>query len=244
MTQPDWFTHWFDTPYYALLYQQRDEREAAEFIAALVAQLKLKPGSRVLDIGCGRGRHALALYALGFEVSGIDLSPSAIEEARLHETDRLKFVRADMRSFDLGQSFDLVINLFTSFGYFQTAEDNLAVLRRVRSHLKAGGIFVLDYLNAEKVSAELVAHEHREAGGVSFDIRRRLEPGHIVKEINITEDTGSHSYTEKVQLFDREQLTAMLTSAGLAPFAFFGDYHLHTFDVLTSPRLILAARAV
>lgn len=244
MTQPDWFAHWFDTPYYALLYQQRDEREAAEFIAALVAQLKLKPGSRVLDIGCGRGRHALALHTLGFEVTGIDLSPSAIDEARLHETDRLKFVRADMRTFDLPKSFDLVINLFTSFGYFDKTEDNLAVLRRVRRHLKPDGIFILDYFNAKKVSAQLVTREHREAGGVSFDISRRIEPGHIVKEILVTEPEGNHTFSERVQLFEREQLTAMLAEAGLEPFGFFGDYHLSSFDVLTSPRLILAARAL
>ena len=85
MEEKEWFSTWFDSPYYHILYAKRDEQEAADFIASLLQKLHLAPGSRVLDAACGKGRHAITLQQLGFSVDAFDLSPANIEAAQAFE---------------------------------------------------------------------------------------------------------------------------------------------------------------
>jgi SAM-dependent methyltransferase len=243
MTRSDWFTDWFDSPYYARLYAERDEREAAGFIGALVNRIGVKPGASALDLACGSGRHAIALHALGLDVTGLDLSERAISEANKYAGDHLHFSRGDMRCFSLDRKFSLILNLFTSFGYFESAGQNIEVLKNVRAHLDKGGSFVLDYFNVNYVLNHLVKQETIEKNGVTFDIRRYATGSHIIKEIYVKDGKAEQSFSEQVQLLDRDQLTGMLSQCGLTPFEVFGDYQLNPFHPDSAPRLILAARA-
>ncbi|MBL7943574.1 MAG: class I SAM-dependent methyltransferase [Flavobacteriales bacterium] len=243
MTRSDWFTDWFDSPYYARLYAQRDEREAAGFISALVNRIGVKAGDPVLDLACGSGRHAIALHALGLDVTGLDLSERAITEANRFANEHLHFSRGDMRCFALNRKFSLILNLFTSFGYFESAAQNIEVLRNVRAHLADGGCFVLDYFNVDYVLHHLVEQETIVRDHISFDIRRYATNTHIIKDITVRDGSGTFAFSEKVQLLDRDQLTDMLKQCALTPFEAFGDYQLNPFQPECAPRLILAARA-
>src|SRR5262245_4528807 len=123
-----WFACWVDSPdYHALyasrpypaLYGYRDNAEAVAFVDALVERLRPAPGARVLDLGCGSGRHARHLNAKGLDVTGLDLAASSIRTARRSENEHLRFRRHDMRVPFGRAAFDCVFNFFTSFGYFE-----------------------------------------------------------------------------------------------------------------------------
>src|SRR5215470_2336385 len=112
-----WFKHWFDSSFYHQLYANRDENEAAAFINELVNELEPAANARMLDLGCGSGRHSKYLASKGFDVTGIDLAGSSIRQAKRWETEKLRFYRHDMRVTFGREVFDIVFNFFTSFGY-------------------------------------------------------------------------------------------------------------------------------
>ena len=113
-----WYASWFNTPYYHLLYKDRDHREAALFMNTLTSYLNLRVNDTILDLACGRGRHAKYLSRKGFDVTGVDLSEESIEYAKQFESAKLHFEIHDM-CLPYPQQFDAVFNLFTSYGYFE-----------------------------------------------------------------------------------------------------------------------------
>ncbi|MDP1974032.1 MAG: methyltransferase domain-containing protein, partial [Sediminibacterium sp.] len=147
MADKAWFKDWFNSPYYHLLYQHRDENEAEQFIATLIKHLAPTKGATMLDIACGKGRHSMALAEMGFDVTGIDLSEVSISEAKAGETDRLHFYQHDMRRGFRINYFDFAFNFFTSFGYFKTRREHDNAIRMMADSIKPGGVLVIDYLN-------------------------------------------------------------------------------------------------
>jgi SAM-dependent methyltransferase len=238
----DWFVNWFDSPYYHLLYSHRDYKEAELFLDNLLGQIEVRPNASVLDLGCGKGRHSIYLQGKGFEVTGIDLSVESIEEARKMVDARLNFLVADMRTFSLNRKFDCVMNLFTSFGYFETIEDNLKVIGNVRNHLEPGGLFVLDYFNSACVRKHIPFSTEMFREGVHFSIRKYEEDEFVVKEIKLTDGDHKETFLERVQLLTKEVLCQMLTESGLQVKSTFGDYHLNPFFENESERLIIIAQ--
>ncbi|HEX7071058.1 MAG TPA: class I SAM-dependent methyltransferase [Rhodothermales bacterium] len=240
--QTDWFTPWFNSPYYHLLYRNRDEAEAKRFVERLVAHLSLGRESDVLDLACGRGRHAVLLAESGADVTGVDIAPESIAYARQHENARLRFRVGDMRKpFGEGE-FTEVLNLFTSFGYFGGEADNLAVLRNAARALQPGGRLVIDFLNAEKVARMLVPQEIRYAEGVRFRLGRRIQDGYIVKDIHVRDASEEHHFQERVQALRLADFCRFFRTVGFELEEVFGDYALRPFDAETSDRLILIAR--
>ena len=124
MSNKDWFVDWFDTPYYHILYQNRNDLEAKKFIQTLMGHLKLPKSSKILDLACGKGRHSKTLNELGYDVLGVDLSENSINEAKRLSNDTLSFRVHDMREVLVGTKFDAIFNLFTSFGYFDSNKEN------------------------------------------------------------------------------------------------------------------------
>lgn len=239
-----WFKDWFNSPYYHLLYSNRDEKEAASFIDKLVDYLHPAPGAAMLDVACGRGRHAKYLADKGFNVTGIDLSEESIAAARKLENDHLSFFQHDMRLPFRINYFDVVFNFFTSFGYFETRHENENALRTLANALKPGGRLVLDYLNSVYVAAHLVVDEVKEKDNVVFDIRREMDKGKFLKQINILDKKQllRSEYTESVSAFTREDFEEMFAKQGLQITDVFGDYHFNAFDRQHSPRLVLIAQ--
>ena len=119
--QKEWFADWFDSPYYHILYQKHDEADARAALDQLLHALHLKEGSRVLDLACGKGRHARYLADRGFDVTGLDISNQSIAFARQFEHDRLHFYQHDMRLPFRINYYDAVVNFFTSFGLKQSS---------------------------------------------------------------------------------------------------------------------------
>ena len=167
-----WFANWFSSPYYPILYKKRDEREAEEFIANLLGHMQLKKGSRVLDLACGRGRHARFLRQFGHSVVGYDLSRESILEANRFSDEQLHFYVHDMRQTFPHGDFDAVFNLFTSLGYFQDVMENCLTLMNISEATRPGGWLLIDYFNADKVLQDLVPEEEKVIQGIHFKIRK------------------------------------------------------------------------
>ena len=242
MQSKEWFADWFDTKYYHTLYKNRDLSEAKQFIQRLVAVLPLKQGNRVLDLACGKGRHAVTLSECGFNVLGVDLSPNSISEAKRCEHDSLKFAVHDMREIIPNEQFDGVFNLFTSFGYFDSLEENQKAVDSVAHMLAPNGIFVIDFLNAHKVVANLVQSETKAVDGITFNIERTFDGTHILKHIHFEADEQKFSFTEKVQALTLSDFSTLLDAANFNILDSFGDFDLSPFDETTSDRLIIIAQ--
>jgi SAM-dependent methyltransferase len=242
MARSEWFADWFDSPYYPILYNYRDEAEAEQFVRNLVRHLQPEPGSKILDLACGSGRHAIQLAAMGFQPVGLDLSPESIERAKAAAPPNASFQVADMRSFELPQRFDLILNLFTSFGYFDSEADNLRVMQRIRSHLVHDGRVVIDFLNAEKAISGLKPEEFVQRGEVQFHLRRAVEHGRVIKRIQVTDGDMHYEFQESVQLLTRDDFRQLAEQTGFTIVETWGDYEGHPFDAAESPRLILFLR--
>ena len=237
----EWYVDWFDSPYYHLLYRHRDEREAKQFIDSLLELIQPRSGARILDLACGKGRYSRYLAEKGYEVTGLDLSVSSIQQARRYEHDRLSFFTHDMRQPFRTNYFDYVFNFFTSFGYFESEKDDIKTLKNVAQGLVPGGSFVLDFFNAHYVINQLTGRETKVIDGIRFEIEKRVEGHHIVKTIEFEDDGHSHYYKERVRLFDLADFHRLFNQAGLKIERIFGDYQLHKYDREKSPRLILLA---
>ena len=198
----DWFATWFNSPYYHTLYKDRDLQEAETFVDALVSYLDLPRGTHALDLACGKGRHSLHLRQKGFNVIGLDLSEASIAEAKLSEQDGLEFYEHDMRSLYWHEYFDLVVNLFTSFGYFHNKEDDQKTISSVADSLKQDGLFVLDFMNATKVKTNLVAYEEKTIDNVRFEITRVVENGVIIKRIHVIDGDVELDFEEQVDALE------------------------------------------
>ncbi len=240
MEKISWFESWFNSPYYKVLYQDRDETEAEDFTEALLGYLKPKSGCRIVDIGCGEGRFAIQFANQGFDVTGIDLAANRIEKALEHERENLHFMVHDMRLPFYINYFDLAFNLFTSFGYFNSERDNQLAANSFASGLKKGGRLVVDYLNRDWVLQQLKPHAIVEKEGIKFDIQKDYDGRHIIKHIRFEDAEGvKRHYTERVSAFSLQDFTDLFAKAGLTLNATFGDYNLAPFDSTHSPRLIM-----
>lgn len=236
----DWFENWFGSPFYKILYQNRDECEAHDFTVELINHIKPAAGSSMLDIACGEGRFAIHLAEMGYDVTGIDISPSSIEHAKAHEAGNLHFYVQDMRFPFYINYFDFAFNFFTSFGYFKYDRDNRMAARAFAGALKKGGILVIDYLNYRKVLKGMVTEANIERGGINFHIKKRIENKHILKDIEFVDQEGfPRQYTEKVATFSLEDFRVMFADAGMTMLETFGDYKLGPYDAEESTRMIM-----
>lgn len=233
-----WFASWFDTPYYHILYKDRDHAEAQLFIDNLNQYLNLPEDAQVLDLACGRGRHSVYLNKLGHKVIGADLSENSINYAKQFENDTLKFVVHDMRQ-PFEEKFDTILNLFTSFGYFPDEKDNLTTLKAIQESLTEYGLAVLDFMNAEKVIKNLVPSELKTVEGIDFHITRKFEDGFIYKNIKFEDDGESFDFTERVRALTLEDFEKMMDEAGIFLLDIFGNYKLQKFNNEESDRLIM-----
>lgn len=233
-----WYASWFDTPYYHILYKDRNYDEAQLFIDNITQYLNLPEDAKVLDLACGRGRHSIYLNKLGYNVLGTDLSKNSIDYASKSENKTLKFKVHDMRE-PLEEEFDTVLNLFTSFGYFPNEEDNITTLKAIQASLSEYGLAVLDFMNVKKVIENLVPSEIKTVEGIDFHITRKHENGYIFKNIKFTDQNQDFDFTERVRAFTVEDFENMMDEAGIFLLETFGDYKLHKFNEKESDRLIM-----
>jgi SAM-dependent methyltransferase len=236
--EADWFEEWFGEDYLRI-YQHRDEEEAEHAIELIAANLPSPEVTSVLDLGCGAGRHTKVLFERWWTV-GLDLSMALLKEAR-HESPEAPYVRADMRELPFAdESFDLVVNLFTSFGYFDDDREHVRVLSCVRSSMRRGGTLVIDFLNASQVRRDLVPYDERVENGVIIEQRRAITADDRYVEKTITLRERGKEYIERVRLLSAADLERMLKGAGFDVVKRFGDYAGGAWSE-RSPRTILFA---
>lgn len=245
-----WYEQSFGSDY-MLVYKHRDWENAAKEVLQMISLLQLSEEARVLDIGCGMGRHALALSSFGYSVTGIDLSPSLLEEARRHDLQgAVKWELGDMRELPFEAcAFDATVNFFTSFGYFSNEDDNVKVLRNIRRVLRPDGSFLIDFLNPVYVEQTLVPRSERrdEDTGLVIQELRSIADGWVQKEITVFHPQNKEApraYLERVKLYKLEWFESRLADCGLSLEQLYGNYDASPYEASKSPRMIMAGRAI
>lgn len=236
-----WFNGWFGTRWYALLYSHRNEEDAEALVKPLINKGKLRPGQSVLDMACGRGRHAAIFAREGMEVTGIDISSESIDIAK-RTVPGARFMVHDIREPIARNAFDSAVCLFTSLGYSDDREDDHKAVRAAAAALKPRGLFVLDLLNGRQVAQCLVPVETRVVEGVRFDIRRAMRGRDIVKQIKVTHGGATEEYEECVHAWTRPEVEEMILDAGLTLEDVTDETCLRAFDGERSKRIVAWAR--
>lgn len=233
-----WYTSWFDTPFYHILYADRNLEEAKQFICQLSSFLSFRKKQKILDFPCGRGRHSITLNSLGYDVTGVDLSEESIGYAKQFSNDRLKFLIHDIKN-PMPDRYDIIFNLFTSFGYFDSREEDFEVILAIKNTLKSGGLAIVDFMNCQKVLASLRPKEHKHMGGIDFYIKKEVIKGRIIKTISFEYNKVTYKFQERVNVYSLEDFEVFFKQSGLLLKHTFGNYYLEPYNQKTSDRLIM-----
>jgi len=233
-----WFESWFDTEWYHELYAHRSHEEADAFVLKLMAHLNLTKGSKLLDIACGKGRHAKSMHELGFEVTGIDLSANSIKEAKQSEKDGLTFAVHDMREVFARNEYDAAFNYFTSFGYFETEKDNIRAAQAFAESLKPNALLIIDYVNKAHALRNMESKgKLQEVRGENvYDISYRFEDNRFKKKIVVNDQ---YEFEEQVQALTLKQFKSYFEPLGMQLKEVFGNYSLEAYEQEQSARLIM-----
>lgn len=252
----EWFEKWFASPLYLELYSKRNEEEAKTLIDLIQRNIPLIPNkSKTLDICCGAGRHSIELARRGFSVTGFDLSRYLINVAKnsfkseKEKTLNVSFLIKDMRKFNFKNKFDVAINIFTSFGYFEKDVDNFSVFRNIALSLRRNGYFIFDFLNSYNIKRNLVPltiSKHIDPKGKYFRLiqKRRIENKFLIKDIYINNEKEIPAFSEKIKLYLKDELKDAMIENGLQPLKEFGDYFGNSFKKFNSTRIIIIAKKV
>jgi 2-polyprenyl-3-methyl-5-hydroxy-6-metoxy-1,4-benzoquinol methylase len=246
----EWFEEWFNHPLYLKVYHHRDEQEASLCVRTILGLTGLDPTQQpphsILDIACGAGRHALAFARTGLDVTANDLSPFLLDRASKQAAAtgiEMEFSQQDMRTIRFDRRFVLVAQLFSSFGYFETAEEDRQVIASVAALLQPDGWYVLDLINPAQLKRQFAPRTERNAGTLSIIEERTLSESHVTKRITLREESGKeHSFSESVRLYSLDEVVVLLESGGFAVERVVGDYDGGPFDAATSPRMMLLCR--
>jgi SAM-dependent methyltransferase len=218
-----WFQDWFDEDY-AALYAHRDDGEAERAVRTVLDAAPELGAGAVLDLGCGAGRHLLALRRTNPGAVGMDLSSALLRQAPGGLTGFL--LRGDMRALPFRDAcLDGVCLWFTPFGYFSD-EGNAALVRDLARVVRPAGVLVMDYLNADHLAANLVAEDQVERNGLRVHSRRSLEGNRVVKHMRISRPDGGpvREVVESVRVYSPGELAALLAVGGFRLRRAFGDY--------------------
>jgi SAM-dependent methyltransferase len=235
---------WYEQSFgrdYLVVYKHRNFQSAHQEVKSIIEWLDLPPGAEILDLCCGIGRHSLKMAELGYHVTGVDLSETLLTEAKkLDAASKITWVRADMRRIPLIRTYDAIVNLFTSFGYFESDRDNMKVLLEIERLLRPGGKWIIDYLNPDHVISHLVPFSERMEENMLIQEARCIEDGVVRKHITIREpNRPERHYREQVKLYKPSDFERMVKSANLQIDKIFGDYTGSSYTSETSARIIL-----
>ena len=243
----DWFKDWFNTSEYLNVYKHRNEEDAEFHIQLILDNVPLDPEAEILDMACGAGRHSIILARKKINVTGVDLSENLLSVAKQtaeNENLKINFIQSDIRNFKTQKKFDLVLNLFTSLGYFETDEENFSVLKKAYDFLKPNRFFVLDYFNVEFLKKNLVELSKDKIGNEEIIQKRKIENGRVVKQISILANGKKRNYEESVKMYSDTELIDELRKIGFEIVKTFGDFLGSKFNKLESERLILICKKV
>jgi len=200
---------------------------------------------RVLDLCCGPARHALVLAQRGFEVTGVDRSTFLLGKARERSAGTaIEFVQSDMRDFVRPGAFDLAISLFTSFGYFESRDEDLAVLRNIRTSLKQGGAFVIDVISKEYLIPRCPTLWEQRPNGELQVTHLEVLPGWGRLRVTwlLVNDDRARRFVFEHNLYSGQEMVSLLERAGFENIQLFGNLEGAPYDAAAT-RLVARATA-
>jgi len=240
----EWYKNWFNSEEYLKVYRHRDQKEASELVNLVINNIEVSKVKTVLDMAAGSGRHAVIFAKERFNVTAVDLSENLLSIGKKYaenENVKLEFVHSDIRPFNPNIKYHLILNLFTSLGYFEKDEENYFILSKAYKLLENNGYFVLDYFNKSYVENNLVPSTVDEFDGSVITQNRFIEGERIIKEITIDNKGKINKYFESVRMFSKDELMNMLQKLGFEIIKTFGDFMGNSFDLESSPRIIIIA---
>jgi ubiquinone/menaquinone biosynthesis C-methylase UbiE len=240
----EWYKNWFNSEEYLKVYRHRDEKEAIELNQLVINNIEVSKVKTVLDMAAGSGRHAVIFAKQGFKVTAVDLSENLLSIGKKYaenENVNIEFVHSDIRQFNPNIKYHLILNLFTSMGYFEKDEENYFILSKAYKLLENNGYFVLDYFNKRFVENNLVPSTVDEFDGSVITQNRFIEGERIIKEITIDNKGKINKYYESVRMFSKDELINMMEKLGFRIIKTFGDFMGNSFDLESSPRIIIIA---
>ncbi len=244
-----WYKSFFNSDFpelYAFRLRAKHTKKQIRFVRKA---LDLQPGETVLDLCCGQGRHAVALAKKGVNVIGLDLNGDYLATAQNAASAagvEIETVEADMREIPFSNRFDAVINMFTSFGYLESDDEDLRVLAAIRQALKPAGRLLLDLANQEwslRGSGSSQSHQNSDGSVVHWHTDLELETGRNRVSFSVegpdgeVRDLGSHI----IRQYTLAELVGMLREVGLEFVSVSGDYDGGPFSA-TAERMVVVAR--
>lgn len=242
---PEWYRDWFNSEEYLLVYKHRDESEAELLKQLILKNIEQDSIKTVLDMACGAGRHAISFAKAGFKVTAIDLSErllNAAAENAKRDNVQIDFHLSDIRTFHTVQKFDLVLNLFTSFGYFESDAENFKLLENAYKFLGKGGWFVLDYFNKSFILSNLIPITVEHIGQKMITQIREVKGDRVEKNINIRCNGKTSNFLESVRLYSKNDIITQLINIGFEISTILGDFYGNDFDEESSARLIIFSK--
>lgn len=243
-----WYKDWFSSKFYLKLYKHRNDEDARNLVNLIQRTIPIKKDDKVLDIACGAGRHSLELARRGYDVTGFDLSKFLISEARTacrkapEKPLKVHFLIKDMRHFNFKAKYDLAVNLFTSFGFFEDDEENFSVIENASRSIKKGGCFVLDFLNKDHLINNLVPYSRNKIGNEIMHQRRSIKDDFVTKKIRIVSWKKELNFKEVLKLYTFPELEKAFRSFNLKITNKYGDYFGNPYNLKKSKRLIIFAK--
>lgn len=241
----NWYKEWFSSDEYLELYKHRDGKDASKIIELILSSVNIPQNALILDSACGAGRHSIYLAERGYNVVGFDLSENLLNIAKANSSDRgleISYVRGDKRNIYFKQKFNLIVNLFTSFGYFQSDKENFSFIDNSINFLLHSSFFVIDYFNKNYLVENIISETTREKDGKILIEKRFIENDRIIKEIFIKSNNRSKKFVESVKLYNNKTIIDHLRKVGYKINFVYGDYDGNPFDENKSERLILVCQ--
>lgn len=235
----EWYKDWFASEFYLKVYSHRNNSDAENILKLILNNVDIPVNAKVLDAACGNGRHAKKFAELGYNVVGFDLSKTLLKIAQKKRGNNLNYFCSDIRSLPVKTSFDLILNLFTSFGYFNTDKENFTFIKNSNTLLSKNGYFIFDYLNPTYVETNLVKKSEKKIDNIKIVENRNINQNRVEKEIIISEDENRYRYFESVQLYSYATITKMFDKYGFEPHKTFGDYLGSDYYKDSSARMII-----
>lgn len=245
----EWWQKIWNTPLYFELYEQQDTELAKAQVPQIVRLLGLHPPARILDVGCGYGRHSIELARLGFRVTGLDFSEVQLTRGREKAAAagvEVDWRQGDSRAMTFEGEFDAAINMFLSFGYFETDEEHLAMFQGVARALRPGGKFLLDFWNRER---EIRGFDRWlvERTGEVFEVEE-WDFDHLNGRLNWTNyvffaDGRRESWRHSIRAYTVVEVKDLLQRAGLALQDVYGHVDGRPYTIEAPAAVFVAANS-
>ena len=235
-----WYEDYFGPDYLLIDYHKYTPKEVDFICDVLRCNKKIK----LLDTACGYGRHLIPLVKRGIDVIGCDLSPFMLGEAekKLKGAKKNRLVRCDLRYLPFLKVFDCACNMFNSFGYFKSEEDNFKVLTSIAGALKLGGFFLLDLVNRDFIVRLLSKKDWFVNNGAIILEKKWIDPIKNRSEIDVSvlDKKGKRDYHHSIRVYSFTEIRMLLEAAGFIVIDVFGGFSGEEFDVHHDRMLILS----